>query len=40
MDSFEPIRAAAEHLHHQVADGATPKKPMELVKCRNQASQA
>ena len=31
MDSFEPIRAAAEHLHHQVADGATPKKPMELV---------
>src|ERR1700731_121698 len=31
MDSFEPIRAAAEHLHHQVADCATPKKPMELV---------
>src|SRR5271170_6071189 len=31
MDSFEPIRAAAEHLHHQVADGAPPKKPMELV---------
>src|SRR5437868_13653130 len=31
MDTFEPIRAAAEHLHHQVASGTTPKKPMELV---------
>src|SRR5712672_2693942 len=31
MDSFEPIRAAAEHLHHQVASGTTPKRPMELV---------
>ena len=31
MDSFEPIRAAAERLHQQVAGGAAPKKPMELV---------
>src|SRR5260370_26296110 len=30
MDSFEPIRKAAEDLHHQVAGGAR-KKPMELV---------
>jgi DNA helicase-2/ATP-dependent DNA helicase PcrA len=30
MDSFEPIRIAAEDLHHRVAGGA-PKKPMELV---------
>jgi DNA helicase II / ATP-dependent DNA helicase PcrA len=31
MDSFEPIRKAAEDLHHQVAGDGTPKKPMELV---------
>ena len=31
MDSFEPIRAAAERLHLQMAGGAAPKKPMELV---------
>ena len=31
MDSFEPIRKAAEDLHHQVAGDRTPKKPMELV---------
>jgi len=31
MDSFEPIRAAAERLHQQVAGDAAPKKPMELV---------
>src|SRR5713101_515220 len=31
MDSFEPIRKAAEDLHHEVAGDGTPKKPMELV---------
>ena len=31
MDSFEPIRKAAEDLHHQVAGDGTPKEPMELV---------
>src|SRR5436309_4631290 len=31
MDSFEPIRKAAEDLHHQAAGDGTPKKPMELV---------
>ena len=31
MNSFEPIRKAAEDLHHQVAGDRTPKKPMELV---------
>lgn len=31
MDSFEPIRAAAEDLHHKVAGEDTPKAPMELV---------
>jgi hypothetical protein len=31
MDSFEPIRAAAERLHQDVAGCAAPKKPMELV---------
>ena len=31
MDSFEPIRKAAEDLHHQVVSDGTPKKPMELV---------
>ena len=31
MDSFEPIRVAAEQLHHQVARGTPPKKPLELI---------
>ena len=31
MDSFEPIRKAAEDLYHQVAGDGTPKEPMELV---------
>lgn len=31
MDSFEPIRKAAEDLHDQVAGDGAPKKPMELV---------
>ena len=31
MDSFEPIRIAAEHLHSQVAGTSTSKKPLELV---------
>src|SRR5438874_12883681 len=31
MDSFEPIRKAAEDLHHQVVGDWTPKKPMNLV---------
>ena len=31
MDLFEPIRKAAEDLHHQVAGDGTLKKPMELV---------
>jgi DNA helicase II / ATP-dependent DNA helicase PcrA len=31
MDSFEPIRIAAERLHFQVAGSSAPKKPMELV---------
>jgi superfamily I DNA/RNA helicase/Zn-dependent peptidase ImmA (M78 family) len=31
MDSFEPIRKAAEYLHHKVAGDGTPKKHMELV---------
>jgi len=31
MDSFEPIRAAAERLHQQVAGGTAPKTPMEMV---------
>src|SRR5215831_6215794 len=31
MDSFEPIRKAAEELHREVAGDGTPKKPMELV---------
>src|SRR5687768_4571441 len=32
MDSFEPIRAAAERLHLDVSSGAAnPKQPMELV---------
>ncbi len=31
MDSFEPVRAAAERLHQQVAGGTAAKKPMELV---------
>ena len=31
MDSFEPIRKAAEDLHHEVAGQGMPKKPMELI---------
>ena len=31
MDSFEAIRVAAEQLHHQVARGTAPKKPLELI---------
>ena len=31
MDSFEPIRKAAEDLHHQLVGDGTPKKPMERV---------
>jgi DNA helicase-2/ATP-dependent DNA helicase PcrA len=31
MDSFEPIRKAAEDLHHQVAGNGMPKKPMALI---------
>lgn len=31
MDSFEPIRVAAERLHQQVAGDAAPKQPLDLV---------